>query len=51
MMTDKNYSPMTDFDKIVRFELVNNFVNLDFYGEFKEFYKDVEGFPTSGTIS
>lgn len=41
MMTDKNYSPMTDFDKIARFELVNNFVNRDFNGEFKEFYKDV----------
>jgi hypothetical protein len=29
---------MPNFDKIARFELLNNFVNYDFYGEYKETY-------------
>ena len=38
MMSDLSLAPMSDFDKIARFELVNNFVNFDFYGEYKETY-------------
>jgi hypothetical protein len=37
-MSDLNYLPMPDFDKIMRFELVNNFQNLDYDGESKDFY-------------
>ncbi len=39
---------MPNFDKIARFELLNNFVNYDFYGEYKETYQDIDGFPTVG---
>ena len=39
---------MSDFDKIARFELVNNFVNRDFSGEYRDIYQNIEGFPTVG---
>ncbi len=38
MMSDKSLAPMPNFDKIARFELVNNFVNLDYFGEYEETY-------------
>jgi len=38
MMSDLSLAPMSDFDKIARFELVNNFVNRDFSGEYRDIY-------------
>ncbi len=38
MLTDLSLEPMPNSDKIARFELVNNFVNFDFNGEYKETY-------------
>lgn len=39
---------MTDFDKIMKFELVNNLMSFDYDGEFKDFYSKIEGFPAPG---
>jgi hypothetical protein len=48
MVADGNYVPMHNFEKIMKFELVNNFVNYDYDGEFKETYSNIDGFPTLG---
>jgi hypothetical protein len=42
---------MTDFDKIMKFELVNNLMSFDYDGEFKDFYSKIEGFPAPGESS
>jgi hypothetical protein len=48
LIADANYVPMPNFEKIMKFELINNFVNYDFDGEFKHTYSDIDGFPTLG---
>ncbi len=39
---------MTDFDKIMKFELVNNLMSFDYDGEFKDYYLEIEKFPAPG---